>query len=318
MLLPHDTLARDTGLLIANNLPAILGNNIAGMITTVGEGVTSFKVDDHVFGMSSLPLHGSDPSDQSGLQEYAILNVNAIGRTPDNFSDEQVVTLPVNLVTAWTALFTESGFKIIPPFSPKVTEVDDHDISSILIIGGGTNAGQFAVQLARIAGIEKIVVIAGLKSKLELMGMGATSVIDRHAPLKEVAQQAQEIVGTDGATHVLDCANTELFTAIATLSATQRSQLRSLRHIKADELDRLKSQRPLCDAAFLGSVSMARLAPHTEVFWTNVPRWLEEGRLRPAKYLVVDGLEKVAEINEVLDGYRGLGRVGHQSVVRIA
>ncbi len=57
----------------------------------------AYTIGERVFGISSLdPLS----SDQAGLQEYAVLNANAIGKIPNGFSDEQVVTLPINLVTS--------------------------------------------------------------------------------------------------------------------------------------------------------------------------------------------------------------------------
>ncbi|CAO2653812.1 Nn.00g032230.m01.CDS01 [Neocucurbitaria sp. VM-36] len=328
MLLPHDTLARDTGLLISKYLPAILGNNVAGVVESVGKGVNSSTIDDRVLGMSCPSQHGDDPSDQSGLQEYAVLNADAIGKIPDSFSDEQAVTLPLNLVTAWTALFTTSGLNLPSPFSSSTSSLLDSPTSSnsssssIVIIGGGTNAGHFAIQLAHLAGIRTILVVASLAhatSKGHLLTMGASHVIDRHAPLAHISQQISAILGPSGATHILDCANTKLDTGLATLlSSSQVARLHCLRHVTAEEFERLKVQRPLCDAGFLGSVSNARLGVEREEFWARVPVWLEEVKVLPAEYRVIGGLETVEEINRALDGCRGLGRREAQSAVRVS
>ncbi|KAL5358843.1 chaperonin 10-like protein [Aspergillus floccosus] len=66
---PHDQKARDTGLFIAENLPAVLGKDVVGQIVAVGSGVTGFSVGDKVFGEAGF-LPGYT---QNGFQEYAVL-----------------------------------------------------------------------------------------------------------------------------------------------------------------------------------------------------------------------------------------------------
>lgn len=310
-VLPHDTYGRDWGLLIDKKLPAVLGSNIAGVIENVGPGVT-WKLGERIFGISS-----ADPisSDQAGLQEYAILNTNAIGKIPEGFLDEQVVTLPINLVTSWTALFAKSGFDIPPSFAHQ--QSFDYAGTSLLIIGGGTNVGQLAVQLARIAGIGTIIVIAGASNRSRLMSMGATHVIDRHSSLTDISQQIQTIVGPDGLTSVYLCAQMQVDLAIAALATSRTSRLRALLPIEEEDALKLRMCRPLCDASFIDDLTNESMAPHTEQFWAAVPQWLMDKKVLPTKYEVIEGLEKVKEINEALDSYRDLARVGPQVVVKI-
>ena len=311
-VLPHDCYARDWGLFIGKKLPAVLGCNVAGMVHKVGSGVASFNVGDRVFGISAFE---APISDQAGLQEYAILNANAIAKTSDAFSDEQVVTLPVNLVTAWVALFTEHGFAIPSPFSKEANEFD-YASTSLVIVGGGTNVAKFAVQLARIAGIGKIVTIAGPANKEQLTSMGATHVIDRHGSPADIAVQVQKITGMDGALSVFDCANMQFEVATTVLHPSKPSRLRTLLPIQGEEVEKLMSQRPHSDAAFI-LWKDDNLAPDEEVFWTAVPKWLEEKKVLPTEYRVVAGLDKVDEINQALDGYRNGARAGPQTIVKI-
>ncbi len=310
-VLPHDTYGRDWGLLLERRLPAVLGSNVAGVVEKLGPGVT-WKVGDRVFGISS-----ADPlsSDQAGLQEYGVLNANAIGRVPEEFSDEQVVTLPINIVTSWTALFAGAGFDMPPPFVQQKTF--DYARASVVIIGGGTNVGQFAVQLARIAGVGNIVVIAGAPNNVKLKSMGATHLIDRHGSPTEIAQQIQSIMGPDGVTQVYNCATLQVELAIALMSTSKPSRLRSLLPIEEEEADKLKSQRPLCDASFIDDLTNESMAPHAEQFWAEVPQWLKDGKVLPTEYGVIKGLEKVEEINEALDSYREFTRAGPQMVVKV-
>lgn len=312
IVLPHDTYGRDWGLLIDQKLPAVLGSNIAGVIEHVGAGV-NFQLGERVFGMSNLD---SSSSDQAGLQEYAILEANAVGKIPEGFSDEQVVTLPINLVTSWIALFTDSGLDIPSPFA--LNTGSNYDSVSIAILGGGTNVGQFAVQLARNAGIGKIIVIAGPSNQDRLMAMGATSVIDRHESREAIARQIQNLTGSNGGTLLYNCATLDVDLANLILSPDRPSKLRSLMPIEEADAEKLKSQRPLCDASFLADVTNEKLQPYAEKFWQELTRWLTDGKILPTDYQTIEGLEKVKEINEALDGYGDFVRAGPQTIVRIS
>ena len=274
--------------------------------------MTSFEVGDRVFGLSAVQVPHSD---QNGLQEYAILNTDALARTPKGFSDEQVATLPVNLVTSWIALFNEPGFNFPPPFAAKGDSSHLAD-TTLVVIGGGTNAGKLAVQLAHLAGIGKIVAVAGSSNKGQLTSMGATHVVDRSIPLADVTKEIQAITGTDGAQYVYNTASRHLDLAIAALSPSKQSKLRSILPIQGEEAEKLKSQRPLCDAGYFHCTN-ENMAPCIEEFWAHVPKWLEEGKVLPTEYRVVEGLDKVGDINEVLDMYLGGARAVAQTVVKI-
>lgn len=297
--------------MVDQKLPAVLGSNVAGVVEKVSAGV-AFKVGERVFGISSFVAVSSD---QAGLQEYAVLNANAIAKTPKGFSDEQVVSLPINLVTSAAVLFTGTGFDIPPPYVPQ--KDFDYAGTSVVIIGGGTNVGQFAVQLARIAGIGKVIVIAGAANNDRLKSMGATHVIDRHGSPADIAQQIQAITGSDSATQVYYCAQLQVDLAVGAVSASKPSRLRLLLPLEGGQADQLKSQRPLCDASFVDDLTNESLAPNASQFWAKVPQWLRDGKILPTEYRVINGLEKVKEINEALDAYRDFTRVGAQTVVKI-
>ena len=281
------------------------------MIESLGAKV-AWDVGERVFGISDLDFYSSD---QAGLQVYAVLNANAIAKTPQGFSDEEVVTLPINLVTSWAVLFTEKGLSIPSPLAQQ--KIFDHASTSIVIIGGGTNVGQLAVQLARIAGIGRIIVIAGLSNIALLKSMGATHVIDRHSSPADIGHQIEAIAGSDGVTQVYNCATLQVEVAIAALSPSKPSRLRLLLPVEEEDAEQLRSQRPLCDFRFMDDTSNESLVPHAEQFWAEVPRWLMDEKILPTKFQTIEGLEKVEEINEALDAYRDLARKSAQTVVKI-
>lgn len=291
----------------------MLGSNVAGVVEEVGTGV-SLQVGDEIFGISSLEPTSSD---QAGLQEYAVLNGNAVSKIPEGFTDEQVVTLPVNMVTSWTTLFRDVGFGMPPPFAQD--EEFDYAAASVVIIGGGTNVGQLAVQLARNAGIGTIVAIAGPGNFEKLKSLGATHVLDRHDSAAELGEKMRKAAasGSDGFTRVYNCVPLDVDVVTAALSTTQPSRLRLLLPFEGDQEERILARRPLCDASFVADLNNDFMRPYAEQFWEEVPRWLREKKILPTEYRVIHGLDKVKEINEALDGYQGYTRTGPQVVVRM-
>jgi NADPH2:quinone reductase len=85
---PHDQRSRDTGLLIADKLPAILSKDVVGVVSQVGHGITVFQVGDRVMSLGSGAVADSS---QSGLQEYALADAVNCAKIPDNISDDQAV-----------------------------------------------------------------------------------------------------------------------------------------------------------------------------------------------------------------------------------
>lgn len=156
---PHDAKSRDWGLFIEDALPAVLGFDVAGVVTRVGPNVTRFKKGDHIFGQASL-----GDSNTEGLQEYAICDVRFSAKVPSGFTDAQAVSLPTNFVTAAVALFDKSCFGIPAPWSPA-SKSFDYKSASILIIGGGSNTGKYVIQLAALAGIGTIIAVAGFEKR---------------------------------------------------------------------------------------------------------------------------------------------------------
>ena len=85
---PHDVRGRDWGLIIADMLPYVLGKDVVGTVSALGEGVTSFKIGDRVMSLADA----APGALQSGLQEYAIADLVNCAKAPDNVSDDQAVS----------------------------------------------------------------------------------------------------------------------------------------------------------------------------------------------------------------------------------
>ena len=132
----------------------------------------------------------SDTNPRSPVcKQYALADVGStICKVPDGLSDDDAATIPTNITSVFVALFIMLGIKA--PWE-KEGEVPDH----LLIVGGGSNCGRFAVQLARLAGIKTIITIGGNESELETMG--ATHVLNRHADEAQIVQQVKSITNDE-------------------------------------------------------------------------------------------------------------------------
>jgi len=89
---PHDAKARETGLFIAQNLPAVLTNDVTGTVVALGPGVSKYKLGDRVL---SHPVFDGKYA-QNGLQEYAVSDIGAGFKIPDEVTDVDAASLPTS------------------------------------------------------------------------------------------------------------------------------------------------------------------------------------------------------------------------------
>jgi len=295
---PHDQKARDYGLFIANNLPAVLTNDVVGTITSLGSDLPEgLGLGDRIIAQSGMPGDWT----QNGLQEYTVADVGAFSKIPDEITDDEAATLPTNIIAPLIGLFVTLG--IPPPWdSSSAGKEFDHAGTTVLIIGGGSNCGKFAVQLAKLAGIGKIVVVGG--DEKELKEMGATHLVDRHGGHDVVLGRIRDIVG-DELVYAFDAVNPPdgQILAIDALSNTKRGVLaRLLPNAKVDE-SKVKEGKTagfeVKDVFGLSQIHAAVAVP----FWELLPEYLKTGKIKPLDYTVIKGLDADA-VNAVLDGYR--------------
>ena len=71
---PVDWKIRTLGLPFAPDLPAVLHGDVAGVVSEIGEGVTSFQVGDEVYGCA-----GGVKGQGGALAEYMLADAQLIG-----------------------------------------------------------------------------------------------------------------------------------------------------------------------------------------------------------------------------------------------
>ncbi|CZR68864.1 related to zinc-binding dehydrogenase [Phialocephala subalpina] len=307
---PHDQRTRDAGLFVTS-LPYVLASDLVGEVVAAGRGEhsTKFVVGDHVFGHTFVK--DGDANDFNGLQQYALADARFVAKVADTgLADDEASTIPVIVLAGFIALFSSSGLSLPPPFSPEAGSFN-FTATTLLIVGGGSNTGRATIELARLAGIGRVIAVAGLHNEAELKARGASHVIDRHTA--DVLEQVRAITGDD-LIYAIDTVNTgqEQELGVAALSNSKRGTLITLRRADGEfDPDRIGTKTAGYERRLVLGISPV----HPEVtvgFWREVPAWLKDGKIKPSNYKVVKGLDANA-INKALDSYRD-GKVAKTNI----
>lgn len=135
--------------------PVVLGEDVAGTIIAVGEGVTRFKTGDRVLAVASVIP--SNNSAEGGFQLYTVAREWFTTLLPEHISFEQACVLPLALLTASLGLFGKDYLGLDLPTVPKRPTPDStHGKPSraVIVWGGASAVGSTAIQLAVSAGYE--------------------------------------------------------------------------------------------------------------------------------------------------------------------
>lgn len=154
----------------------ILGDDISGVIESVGENVTRFKSGDEVFGLLSAEKLG-------GLAEYAVADENFITLKSPKMTFEEASALPVAGLTAFQAI--RDKCRLQPG-------------QRMLINGASGGVGTFAVLIAKAFGAEVTAVCSTGKAEM-VRSLGADRIIDyKKEDLSQLDETFDTILGVNG------------------------------------------------------------------------------------------------------------------------
>ncbi|KAH7001139.1 NADPH2:quinone reductase [Ilyonectria destructans] len=129
------------------------GDDIAGYIEAAGTNVTEFKKGDRVAAFHEMG------APYGAFAEYAVANATTTFPIPEKTSFEEAATIPLAAMTAALALFCRLG--VPEPWVLNGAGREKAKQSAILIYGGATAVGSFAIKLLRRANIHPIIAVAG-------------------------------------------------------------------------------------------------------------------------------------------------------------
>ena len=178
---PVDTYIRSGSYAMLPTLPYVPGNDCAGVIETVGQGVTRFKRGDRVYVVrTTTPMSG-------GYAELALCEASTVHPLPANVSFSQGAGVSVPYGTAYRGLHNKAHAR---------------SGETLLVHGASGGVGIAAVQLGVAHGMT-IVDTAGTERGRKLVQEhGAHHVLDHST--SDYLTKLMEVTGTRGADVILE------------------------------------------------------------------------------------------------------------------
>ncbi|WP_277209162.1 zinc-dependent alcohol dehydrogenase family protein [Isoptericola croceus] len=137
-------------------LPAIIGHDVSGVIEEVGSHVTEFGVGDAVY---YTPRIFGGPGSYA---EQHVVDVELVGRKPENVSHLEAASLTLVGGTVWEALVTRARLTVA---------------ETILVHGGTGGVGTIAIQVAKAMGA-RVITTARAGDHEFVRSLGADAAFD--------------------------------------------------------------------------------------------------------------------------------------------
>jgi alcohol dehydrogenase len=145
-------------------LPVIIGLDMAGEITELGDGVANWNIGDRVLvnpvnkkkGLMGEMLDG-------GMAEYCLVSADQLIAIPNRVTFVDAASLPVAYGTAHRMLITHKTVK---------------EGDKVMVLGASGGVGTACVILAKLLGAELIACASSDKKLLRMKEIGADEVID--------------------------------------------------------------------------------------------------------------------------------------------
>ncbi len=157
--------------------PKIIGWDACGVIESIGNEVTLFKIGDEVYYAGDLTKPGCNASHQ-------LIDERIVGKKPLNLTYEEAAAMPLTTLTAWEILFDRM----------RISAEKDCG-KTLLIIGGAGGVGSIAIQLAKkIANLTVIATASRPETIAWCKKMGADVVVNHKSLIDEVRKAGFEHV----------------------------------------------------------------------------------------------------------------------------
>jgi len=158
-------------LILAYSFPLILGNDLAGVVVSVGSSVRRFKPGDEVYARPPEARIGT-------FAELIAVHEDALALKPNNLSMEEAASLPLVALTAWQVLVETARLK---------------QGQKVFIHAGSGGVGTLAIQLAKHLGAF-VATTTSTRNVDWVKALGADVVIDYKKQNFESVLQDYDVV----------------------------------------------------------------------------------------------------------------------------
>lgn len=248
--------------------PLVLGHEIAGVVHSVGVGVTRVQPGSRVT-VDSVVGCGKCAFCQRGQRQFCAHGYE-LGITKDGGCQELLVIPDQNVYPVSNFVSMEEAAILDMEVFAAINKAGIRQGETVLIIGPGP-AGLVATQIARILGAGKVLLSGTTESRLRLgLHLGADRATDmRKESISEVIREETQGMGVE---LVIDCAGTCESFQQAIESATRGGRV-ILYGIYPEVLPEARvAEIVLKDLTIFGSLSNRK-------GWDVVITWVQEGKL---------------------------------------
>ena len=126
------------------------GDDIAGTIHEIGEGVSEFKKGDRVIAFHQMLAPGGS------YAEYGVAWAHTTAYLPEHVSFQEGAALPLAALTSALGLYDR--LKLPQPWTPRK---DDEKPIPLVIYGASSSIGYYATQFAIRSNVHPIIAVAG-------------------------------------------------------------------------------------------------------------------------------------------------------------
>ncbi|PRP84555.1 hypothetical protein PROFUN_05890 [Planoprotostelium fungivorum] len=306
----------DFGLLVANYPLQSASGNAVGQVVAVGSDVRDeLKIGTKVFGFS-----WASAAEKPG-QELAVIHQVHVAKLPDNVSPIEAASVPDSFVTAWHA-FT-SDLKIELPIDGPHGKLEDGD-EPILIWGGATSVGHYALQVLKYFGYNQVLTTASPRHHDRLRQLGATHTVDYNSPRWK--EEVQTWLNGRRFRAALDCVGDEEFTVKPISQVMEAGSIVAvLLPVRLGGYGKTEGVAMETEVEFNEGVQVKGVRTHfydkepgpvRERLQPEVmPRLLSQGIIRPNSVRTVEGEDPPQRFERALDEIRGAKVSGEKLVI---
>ncbi|EPE06758.1 zinc-binding dehydrogenase [Ophiostoma piceae UAMH 11346] len=318
---PLDLHQADGGLLVTH--PQVMGSGLAGTVLKTGPDVKYFAAGDAVFGFSFAT------PEQKAHQTIATVPETTMGKIPSGFTMQEAVTLPNNTVTVFHTVTKDLELPLAWPVPYLVQTPNKHADTPILIWGGASSCGQYALQILRHWGYTNLLTTASTHHHAYLKRIGARHTFDyRDADVVSLVKAT-----APGLRYVIDCIGSQSGSLAPLAQIVDAKGARVAVLLPVILKDATATDAPeysmdaLASAAWADGVDVRGVRTHfyeDNAFFketlqsTIVPTLLAAGVVKPNKQKIVEGATLLERAQNALDQLRQKDPSGERLVWRVA
>jgi NADPH:quinone reductase len=288
---PVDYKLRGKGGFKPEKLPIILGCDGAGIVESIGDEFSRFKVGDEVYFWHG----GLGLDDQGNYAEYTIIHEEYAAEKPQQFSMQEAAALPLAWVTAWESLIDRVHLK---------------NGETVLIHAAAGGVGHLAVQLAKNLGATVIATVSGEEKINYIKSLGADHCIDYRT--EDFVEATLKLTNGKGVDVVFDTVGGETFCKSFSATKIYGRVVTLLEHPCNADTIKVAKQRNLSLAfelmltPVIFNMHDARINQRKMLEQAN--EWIKENRLK-IKIDQIFSFEEIAQAHRALEAGRTFGKM---------